>query len=300
MAFGDTFINYINNYHKINKENNVTIIITSELEKKLAEFFFTKNNIKETFFLIPAFVPVYPIFEILNRKRGLSSNMGYDLDNAKLIVKNLHKKILINKLKDKIYLVSSDLRKIQDKKYFVIFVKHYDKNINNINGSFSRQTSKFYKIFQIIDFLKAHKITVLIFGNKYEESVQIIKKKYKDDKTVLFFYELSKSYSIIDQLFVFRFSSLCIGSNSGAFIIPTYLKKKIIFFDGFSQNFDSLTKAKNIKNFYKTILYRKKNYIFTYKILLEILNKKKLGINIKYEIKENSFDEMKSTIEKNL
>ena len=88
VAFGDTFINYINNYHKINKENNVTIIITSELEKKLAEFFFTKNNIKETFFLIPAFVPVYPIFEILNRKRGLSSNMGYDLDNAKLIVKN--------------------------------------------------------------------------------------------------------------------------------------------------------------------------------------------------------------------
>jgi hypothetical protein len=108
---------------------------------------------------------------------------------------------------------------------------------------------------------------------------------------------LSNSYSVIDQLFVHQHSSLTIGNCSGAFIIPIYLKKKIILFDYFKQNYYSLTHSKNIKNFYKKIIFNKKEQILSKKILENILNKKK---SLKFEIKENTYNEIKKQIEKSI
>jgi hypothetical protein len=296
ISFGDTFTYYIDNYFKI-KNKKIKIIIFSQLEKKIADFFFPKNKIKKLLFLVPNFVPIYFINNLLNKKKYFIPSSIYDLDQAKLKVQNKHKNLLINLLKSKLNLVSEKLKKIQNEKYCVIFIKYNNNDKNDITDSNSRQTSDFKKIFKIINFLIKFKSKVVILGDKSDKSVNILKIYYKNNKDIIFFKDLSNSYSVIDQLFVHQHSSLTIGNCSGAFIIPIYLKKKIILFDYFKQNYYSLTHSKNIKNFYKKIIFNKKEQILSKKILENILNKKK---SLKFEIKENTYNEIKKQIEKSI
>jgi hypothetical protein len=296
ISFGDTFTYYIDNYFKI-KNKKIKIIIFSQLEKKIADFFFPKNKIKKLLFLVPNFVPIYFINNLLNKKKYFIPSSIYDLDQAKLKVQNKHKNLLINLLKSKLNLVSEKLKKIQNEKYCVIFIKYNNNDKNDITDSNSRQTSDFKKIFKIINFLIKYKSKVVILGDKSDKSVNILKIYYKNNKDIIFFKDLSNSYSVIDQLFVHQHSSLTIGNCSGAFIIPIYLKKKIILFDYFKQNYYSLTHSKNIKNFYKKIIFNKKEQILSKKILENILNKKK---SLKFEIKENTYNEIKKQIEKSI
>jgi hypothetical protein len=296
ISFGDTFTYYINNYFKINK-NKKKILIFSQFEKKIAEFFFSKNKIKKIFFLIPYFIPIYSISHLLNKKNYFKSSEIYDLNLAKLNVKNKHKNLLINLLKSKINFVSENLKKFQNEKYCVIFVKHNNNNKNDVTGSNSRQTTDFKKIFKIINFLTYLKSKVVILGTKNDKSINILKKYYKNNKNILFFKDLSNSYSITDQLFIHQYSALSIGNCSGAFIIPIYLKKKIIFFDHFKQNFFSLVYSENIKNFYKKIIINNKEQVLTNKILDKILSKK-ISLQKKFTIKENTYSEIKNQIQK--
>jgi hypothetical protein len=298
ISFGDTFTYYINNYFKI-KNKKIKILIFSQFEKKLSDFFFPNNKIKELLFLVPNFIPIYAINKFLNKKNNFTPNSTYDLDQAKLKVQNKHKNLLINLLKSKLNLVSEKLKKIHNEKYCVIFIKHNNTNKNDISDSNSRQTSDFKKIFKIINFLINYKSKVIILGDKSDKSVNILKIYYKNNKDIIFFKDLSNSYSVIDQLFLHQHSSLTIGNCSGAFIIPIYLKKKIIFFDYFKQNYYSLVHSKNIKNFYKKIIFNKnkKEQILTKKILDNIYNKKN---SLQFEIKENSYNEIKKQIEKSI
>lgn len=296
ISFGDTFTYYINNYSKI-KNQRVKILVFSQLDRKIADFFFTKNKIKKLLFLVPNFIPIYTINNLLNKKKNFIPSSDYDLNQAKLKVQSKHKNLLINLLKSKINLVSESLKKIQNEKYCVIFIKHNNNNKNDISGSNSRQTSDFNKIFKVINFLTNYKFKIVILGNKNDKSLNILKKYYKSDKNIIFFKDLSNSYSVIDQLFVHQHSTLTIGNCSGAFIIPIYLKKKIILFDYFKQNYYSLVHSKNIKNFYKKIIFNNKEKVLTEKILKDISNKK-IPSKITYKIKENSFNEIKKYIQK--
>jgi hypothetical protein len=295
ISFGDTFTYYINNYFKI-ENKKIEILIFSQFEKKIANFFFPKNKIKKLLFLVPNFVPIYAINNLLNKKKFFIPSSAYDLDQAKLKVQNKHKNLLINLLKSKLNLVSEKLKKIQNEKYCVIFIKHNNNNKNDITGSNSRQTSDFKKIFKIINFLINYKRKVVILGDKSDKSINILKIYYKNNKDIIFFKDLSNSYSIVDQLFVHQHSLLTIGNCSGAFIIPIYLKKKIIFFDYFKQNYYSLVHSKNIKNFYKKIIFNNKEKILTKKILENISNKR-ISLKKNFEIKENNYNEIKKEIQ---
>jgi len=298
ISFGDTFTYYINNYFKI-KNKNKKILIFSQFEKKIADFFFPETAIKKILFLVPYIIPIYTISKLLDKKKYFNYTKDYDLNTGRLSVNNKHKNLLIYLLKSKQNLVSENLKKIRNLKYCVIFIKHNNNNKNDITGSNARQTSNFKKIFKIINLLTTLKNKVVVLGNKNDKSVNILKTYYRNRKEIMFFNDLSKSYSVIDQLYLHQHSSLSVGNCSGAFIIPIYLKKRIIFFDHFKQNFFSLVYSKNIKNFYKKIIFNNKEQILTDKIIKKILNTKKSSQEI-FVIKENSYNEIKNYILKNI
>jgi len=303
ISFGDTFTNYIHNYFLI-KKRKIKILIFSEFEKKIINFFFNKKNILETFFLVPDFISIYSIHNMLKNKDYYKPSKEYTLDNKELVVQKEHVNLLNNLLKSKINLVSKKIAKLQKKKICLIFIKHNNKNVNDVSYSNSRQSTNFKKIYSVINFLIKNKQMVIVLGNaKHDKSINILKKHYKNNINIQFFEDLSDSYSIIDQLFIHKYSSLSIGNCSGAFIMSIYLKKKIIFFDALKTetNYYSLMHSKNIINLFKKVIFDKKLVNLSDTIVQKILNKKKI-INAKmitlnkYEIKENNFEEIKKAI----
>jgi len=160
ISFGDTFIFYIENYEKIIK-NNLKIIVFSKLEKRIADFFFSKKNIKNLLFLIPYFVPVYTINSLLRKKKNFISDISCEVNHNKRRIKNIHKILLLKLLKRNINLVSPKLKKIKNKKFVLMFIKHYNKSKLITDGTNSRHTLNFNKIYKIIDFfIKKKKINL--------------------------------------------------------------------------------------------------------------------------------------------
>ena len=196
-------------------------------------------------------------------------------------------------LKRNINLVSPKLKKIKNKKFVLMFIKHYNKSKLITDGTNSRHTLNFNKIYKIIDFFIKKKKIVVILGNDFDKSIPILKKKYNKNNNIIFFKEISLEQSIYDQLFVHYYSSLSIGSDSGAFVMSHYLKKKLILFDALKDKNLSYQRFKNIKMLYKKIIYdgKKENLSTTN---LNMISK----INNKFLIKENSFAEIKKELEK--
>jgi len=124
-------------------------------------------------------------------------------------------------------------------------------------------------------------------GSKFDIAFKILKKNL--NKKILFFNDLSKSQSMVDQLFIHYYSSLWIGNPSGSIIISLYLKKKCILIDSvkcMTVKF-SLFHSKNILQIFKKIVYDKKCEYLSDIHINKVL-KKKLGLNNKYKIIENS------------
>jgi hypothetical protein len=294
ISFGDIFTFCIENYFKI-KNIKYKIIIFSKLEKKITNFFFHSKTIEELFILIPNFIPTYRISFLLKSKKYFNPPEKYNLDEKKLKVQNKHKNLLTQILKNNLDHISPELIKFQNEKYYLIFIKHYDKNKNCINDAHSRATANLKKVYKLINFLSKNK--VIILGEEKDRSYKILKNYYKIKKNIFFFKDLSKNQSMADQLFVHYYAYLALGSASGAFIMSIYLRKKIIFFDTlkFEINKNSLLTSKNIKNLFKKIIYNKKEEVFSDKHINSILDKKIVTKN-RYRIKESSFYEIKNAI----
>jgi hypothetical protein len=292
ISFGDTFTFFIENFYKI---KNKKIIIFSKLEEKISKLIFPEEKIKKILFLIPSFIPTYRISYLLQNKKNFNQRNPYDVNDEKLKVKNKHKNLLINILNHNIKYISPNLKNFQNQKYYLISIKHFDQNKNKIVGAHTRATSDFKKVYKLINFLSKNK--VIILGDKYDKSYKILKKNYKNKKNIFFFKDLSKSQSIIDQLFIHYYAFLAVGNASGAFIMSIYLKKKIIFFDTliFKINKNSLLISNNIKNLYKKVIYNNKTEILSDKHV-ELILTKKLNSRNKYQIKENNFYEIKNEI----
>ena len=292
ISFGDTFTFFIENFYKI---KNKKIIIFSKLEEKISKLFFSEEKIRKILFLIPSFIPTYRISFLLQNKKNFNQPSSYDINDEKLKVKKKHKNLLINILNNNIKYISPNLKNFQNQKYYLISIKHFDKNTNKIVGAHTRATSNLKKVYKLINFLSKNK--VIILGDKYDKSYKILKKYYKNKKNIFFFKDLSKSQSIIDQLFVHYYAFLAIGNASGAFIMSIYFKKKIIFFDTliFEINKNSLLISNNIKNLFKKIIYNNKTEILSDKHV-ELILKKKIKTKNKYQIKENNFYEIKNEI----
>ena len=292
ISFGDAFTFFIKNFYKI---KNKKIIIFSKLEEKISKLFYSEKNIKKIFFLIPSFIPTYRISYLLKKKKSFNQRSSYDVNDEKMKVKNKHKNFLINILNNNIKYISPNLKDFQYQKYYLIFIKHFDKDKNKIIGAHTRATSDLKKVYKLINFLSKNK--VIILGDKYDKSYKILKKYYKNKKNIFFFKDLSKSQSILDQLFIHYYAFLAVGNASGAFIMSIYLKKRIIFFDTliFKINKNRTLTSKNIKNLFKKIIYNNKSEILTDKHV-ELILKNKIIPKNKYEIKENNFYEIKNEI----
>jgi putative glycosyltransferase (TIGR04372 family) len=292
ISFGDTFIFYINNYFKI-KKYKLKIVILSKLEYEISKLFFSKKNIIKAFFLIPKFIPVYRINTLLLQKKNFNPNPSFEIDYSKKLTFNKFRILLKKILKKNINYISQEIVKLKNQKFILIFVKHYNKK-STFSGSESRQTSNFIKIYKTINFILKKKIKVVVMGNKYDNSLKILKKKYFNHKKVIFFNEISPHHSIFDQLYVHYYSLFYIGSDSGALIISRYLKKKMIIFDSIKDNDESYQKSKDNLILFKKIICNKKKQILSQQTHINNYR----NIIGKYTIKENSFLEIKHALKK--
>ena len=295
FSFAGIFIFYLENYFEI-KKKKLKVLIFSQLEKEISKLFFTTEQIKNIFLLIPTFIPLYGVNKLLVNEKYFTPKKSLFINWEKRKVLNKHKNLLIKLLKSKLNLISPELKKIQREKFILLFIKHYkNKKINFYDGSIARHTEKLNKIFKLINFFVKKKKIVVILGNNYDNSLPILKNKYKNYKqhSVLFFKDLSLKQSIYDQLFVHYFSSLSIGSDSGAFVMSQYLKKKILYFDAFQIKNQFYQKFKNTKTLYKKIIYDGK----IENLSLDNLNKIPKMHN-KYLITENSFSEIVNGLKK--
>jgi hypothetical protein len=285
-SFGDSFVFCIQNYNRI-LNNGFRIVVYSKFVKKISEFFFEKHKIYNIFFSIPLCIPTYYVGFILKRYLPVKKKFGI---NFKKNISGKEKKILENILKEKYKYVSSNIKNFKKKKYVLFFVKHFNKNKNDIRVGPQRQTSDLGKIFKVVKFLINNDIKILVLGDKKEKIINILKKNFIN-KNILYFNEISKDQTMIDQLFVHNYSKFSIGSDSGAFIMSIFLKKKIIFFDSLKTD-DKYLCFNNIKFIHKKIIINnkvKKNLSF--KLAEKIINSKK-----KYLIEECSFLEIKKAI----
>jgi hypothetical protein len=288
-SFGDSFVFCIQNYKKILK-NNYKILVYSFFIKKLAELFFEKHKIYKTFFSIPLCVPTYYIGSILSKY--LPTKKKFNINYEKKI-SNKEKKILENILKKKYEDISFGIKNFKDKNYVLFFVKHFNKNANDLTTGPHRQTSDLKKIFQVIKFLINNNLKIIVLGDKKEKVVTILKKFFKNEN-ILYFNEISNNQTMIDQLFLHYHSQFSIGTDCGAFIMSIFLKKKIIFFDSLKTS-DKYLRSKNIIFMHKRIKIKNKTEIpLTYMLREKILSSKKKN----YKIKESSFFEIKKEINK--
>jgi hypothetical protein len=294
ISFGETFVFYIHNYHKINNDNNKKVLVFSKFEENIAKLFFTKKKIKRIFFLLPFFIPVYGVSVLMQKKKYFTPSISLLINYKKRKILNQHKIILIKLLKKNINVISPELKKIQNEKFILMFVKHHKNKRKIIDGSYARHTQDFKKIHKLINFFLKKKIKIIIFGNEYDESLSILKDKHGNNKhNVLFFKDISFKQSIYDQLFVHYYSLLSIGSDSGAFIMSQYLKKRILYFDTFEIKNQFYQKYKKTKTLYKKIIYdgKIKN--------LSLTNLNKIPkMHNKYSITENSFSEIINELRK--
>ena len=94
--------------------------------------------------------------------------------------------ILDNILNKRFEQINPKIKIFKKKKIILIFIKHYNKNINDINGSCNRQTADLSKIFLILKFILRKKIKIIVMGNQRDKSVNIIENKIKN-KNLFFF-----------------------------------------------------------------------------------------------------------------
>jgi hypothetical protein len=289
LGFGDSFDYYLNNYYIISKNKKNLPLSFGNFHQEIINFFF--KNYKKFFFQITKFMPYYGIINEVKKSKYFNPKISYNLDKNGLMKdeflgrKNLYsKKIIIKKLNE--YKFSKPIKDLCNKKYVCLFVKFYNNNINDIsNGSVIRQTTNFKKIFQIVDFLKEKKIYTIVIGDKLDKGTVILKKKIKQADFLLDY-----KIKFYDQIYVANNSLGYIG-NSGGILYPYfYLGKKILCFDTFEIPTCKVSKNfKNLMNLYKKIVINNSIKRLTHKHL-------NLSKEIKYQIKENSFSEIKLAI----
>lgn len=279
-GFGD-FIFFCLNLKKNPKKK---IYCYSKLQYNIANFFFDKKNIKKSFFtFLPLLEKTNLASDYLSKSIIFKPEKINNFDNSiKPTKQNI--KYIKNQIKKED--VSEKLKIFCQKKFFVLFIKHYHTNTRKITPSI-RQSSNMKKNFQIINFLAKKKINLLILGNSNDKFTNYSKLKYKNTKNIYFFEELSQEFSLNDQAFVALNSDGYIGSASGASILYYLLKKKIIHFDTYFQNTD--IHAKNIIWLYKKIKTPNGNKELTYNFL-------KKNNNQYLNLIENNFKEIKKKI----
>ena len=259
-SFGDTFEYYLKYFNKFKKNK---ILVFSKTDKNIVEFIYGKDKITKILSYI-YFFPTYEVFRKLkNKKNFIPYKKNYqdrwdhlirkkDLSSCRSILRN---KILSNKKK-----ITDNLIKFKKEKYILIHVKHYSDEVDNLNFANSRQTCDLKKVFNVINIIRK-KYKIIILGVKEDKSLKILKDNLQNKKNIYFFYDLSKNYSIQDQMFCYYYSLGYIGSAAGMMPILWVLNKKIIVFDLTKDKIDERFISKNFSFLFKRYLLRKSKKI---------------------------------------
>lgn len=269
MGLGDTLQFYLLNIKEIEKRN-VFILVLTTYQLTVANYLFDKEKIIKIPILISGSIAHY-YQKFLENNLNLKSQSN---PQPKTLYSLLNNNFLYNKLVNKIKKeeISKKLLFLEKKKYFSLYIKHYNSNKNDIHNSFSRQTSDIDKIKSLIKYLNKKKIVTLIFGTKKEKSILELKKKYllSKNKMNYFFCELSEKYSFNDQVFAAKNSIGLSGNGSFIPVLFYFLKKKMVIFDHHYDKYVSVEKQKKYKKFlYKRFKNKKKFSLLT----TDIINK---------------------------
>jgi hypothetical protein len=289
LGFGDSFDYYLYNYYIISKNKKNLPLSFGNFNHEIINFFFKKY--KKIFFKITKFMPYYGIINEVKKSKYFNPKISYNLpsdgfmEDEFLGRKNSYsKQIIIKKLNEG--KISKSIKDLCNKKYVCLFIKFYNNNINDIsNGSVIRQTTNFKKVFQIIHFLKTKKIFTIVIGNKLDKGTVILKNKIKGVDFLLDY-----KINFYDQIYVANNSLGYLGSWGGVFIPYFYLGKKVLCFDLYDM--PTCKVSNNFKNLFN--LYKK----ITINNSIKRLSHKHVNPpkEVKYQIKENSFSEIKFAI----
>ena len=297
-GFGDHLFFCVEVRDKLN--SNTKIFCFSKQQNETASFFFEKENIINSFLLMPKFMNESHI-----GYHFLSKNINFKPSNFKRIAPDnslipislwyCGTKQSIGFIKQKIdsSKISREIKNIFKKPTLCFFVKNFSKHKNNHFNFQVRQTRDLDKINKLLNYLDKQKINILILGTKKDHFIQILNEDVKKEKfnNVYFFKDLSENFSIGDQAFSAFNSIGYVGSVTGTMGFFGLLNKQAVLINAVSYYTD-----KYWDNF--TFLYKK------------IFNKNtKLTQNFKWkehydskenEISENTYDEIKLIVEKKI
>jgi hypothetical protein len=291
FGFGDFILFYVKYYKKISNKKNTTIVFC-KMQNNIVNYFFKKNS----FLLLPFHISnrlVYLITSfnkkhIINRFNNSSEKelLAADKSNFTVRKKNFLLKFLDTNL------ISKELKKIFCKSTVSFYIKYYGDSVNRIDGSRDRATTNISKAVRIINFLLRKNFNVLVFGNNDDSGLVKLNNFYKKRNkkgSIYFFQDLSKEYSINDQVYAALKSKFVVSAGIGGFLALSFLllKKKIIY------DVPKIRK-KNINNLrYNYYVYKKISINNQkYKIFEQNTNSYKKLKYLKYNIKEASYQQI--------
>jgi hypothetical protein len=288
FGFGDFAIFCANLINKLSNKKKILCYSVNQLE--VASFFFNTNKINQTVLKLPKYLnETYLGNNFLKKSKNFKpriiknylakKNVGLSrvFYGNKTIIKYIKNKLEKNK-------IDISIKNIFKKKTISIFIKHYSDKIEFTNYG-RRQTSDLVKIYKIINFLISKNFNVLILGTKLDKFTNLCKLNYKKNiKNIFFLNEISKNYSVQDQVFVALNSEGYIGSNSGANSFFHLLNKNNIIIDTAYEHTHKMFK-KNTRWLYKKIkIFNKYQKLHHYK---------NYNLNsVKNNLLENSYNEI--------
>lgn len=290
ISFGDTYIFYLENYLKIKKNKNKKALIFGGTDAKIIKLLFEKKKYLINPFYIFDFLPDHEIHNKIRNSKYFTPKINTKHLNNRDSIKNL---ISYNFEKKKI--ISKNLFNLKKNKYFLMLIKNYNKNSNDITGASPRQTVNLEKVFSLIEFLSEKNYQILIIGKNNDKSVNLIKKYYdkKKNSNLFFFKDLTKNYSIFDQLYVIKNSVGYVGSGCG-FNEPVFFqKKKAIIFDmQFELGRFPISHLEHKITLYKKIFYQKKTQVLN----CDITDKIEKKLIKEYTVIETPLQDIKNEI----
>jgi hypothetical protein len=291
FGFGDFVALSINLIGKLNNKKKLLCYSYNQLD--IANFYFDQNKIRKIFFRLPKYLDEsYLGNNFLVKSKYFKPTVIENYINKKISISDLYYgnrkiiKYIKKRLKKKI--INTNLKKIFDKETFSIFIKHYN-NKKYIANFGRRQTADIRKIYKLINFLIKKNFNILILGTKLDKFTSVCKLKYNNkNKNIFFLQDISRKYSIHEQVYVALNSKGYIGSISGACSFFLMLNKKILFIDSVINYSDKMWK-KNVMFLYKQIKISNRYQKIIFREIYNIKEKK-------IKIMENSYDEIKNKV----
>jgi hypothetical protein len=283
FGFGDFLFFCVEVRKLVNKNNK--IFCYSKLQFETAKFFLKKKYILKSFFLMPKKMSEsYLGYNFLLNNKTFKPLKLMSPHNKKIELSNFYNgtKSSIDFITKKINRanISDKLKKIVKKKTLCIYVKHFSKNLDDINFQV-RQTRDISKIYKLLAFLSNLNLNIIILGRSTDD---FIKKSIKciifnKINNIFFFKDLSKNYTISDQAYIALKSIGYLGSDSGANGFFGLLNKKHINIDSAYSKFHKY--RINSTFLYKKVMNKNSNKVknFVWKKKYNVRNNKILEVN---------------------